>query len=200
MLPSSRRLRAIAAAVDRRHFDAKTDSCPCTTSSAAETEGEGAIELSLMPLSEAVVRPELSFGAEVADFDLREFADSGLGTAVLYDALVRHGVLIFRDQHLTEDQEIMLAQRFPHNADFRPPALEYLGNTDKKGKRLEQFVRGGRYWHVDGSQNALPMVMTWISAADRATVQCGNSSTLFASGVRALEVLPAAERELDHRV
>eukprot|EP01050_Picozoa_sp_SAG11_P000730 SAG11_NODE_25_length_23789_cov_23.813592_12_plen_210_part_00 len=84
---------------------------------------------------------------------------------------------------------------FPHNAEFRPPALEYLGNVDKHGTRLDQFVRGGRYWHVDGSQNALPMVMTWISAAAD-SAQCGGSSTLFASGVRALELLPPADRAL----
>ncbi len=160
--------------------------------------GRQAHTLDLTPLSELLSRPGISFGAEVSGFDLRELADHGVGANDVYSAVVQHGVLVFRGQTLTEEQEVRLAQAFPHNADFRPPALEYLGNTDKHGERLEQFVRGGRYWHVDGSQNALPMVITWISAAERASVQCGGSSTLFASGVRALELLTPADQALAH--
>ena len=186
-----RRLRALTAATGARGSPAAAAGAPATT--------DGAAELGLVPLSETLGRPALSFGAEVtAPFDLRDLTDRGSGQRAIYDAVVRHGAVIFRNQTLTEAQEVLLAQAFPHNAEFRPPALEYLGNTDKEGNRLEQFVRGGRYWHVDGSQNALPMVMTWISAADRSTVQCGGSSTLFASGVRALELLPPAERDLAH--
>ena len=208
-LPHLRRLRALAAAAaaasvgsacssgDRAAVRSRPRSAAC----AAEAEAAGGSEecdLALTPLSEQLGRPAIAFGAEVSGFDLRDLADRGVGRKTIYDALVAHGVLIFRGQTLSEEQELQLAQAFPHNADFRPPALEYLGNTDRHGNRLERFVRGGRYWHVDGSQNALPMVMTWISAADRATVQCGGSSTLFASGVRALELLPPAERELAH--
>ena len=100
--------------------------------------------LRLRPLADSLARPELSFGAEVSGFDLRQLADAGAGRQEVYDALVRHGGLIFRRQQLTEQQETALAMCFPHNASFRPPALEYLGNTDKHGNRLEEFVRGGR--------------------------------------------------------
>ena len=181
---TNRRLRALAAATSGRS---------ATFDAAQEPR-----RLQLTPLSEILGRPDLSFGAEVRGFDLRELADRGIGGAAVYAAVVQHGVLVFRGQTLSEEQEIRLAQAFPHNADFRPPALEYLGNTDKHGNRLEKFVRGGRYWHVDGSQNALPMVITLISAAERKSVQCGGSSTLFASGVRALELLTPAERALAH--
>lgn len=70
------------------------------------------------------------------------------------------------------------------------------GNVDRHGTRLDTFVRGGRYWHVDGSQNALPMVITMISAADATSAQCGGSSTLFASGVKAVDALSPADRQL----
>eukprot|EP01044_Picomonas_judraskeda_P025959 COSAG03_NODE_7711_length_881_cov_1.471867_1_plen_214_part_01 len=189
---SNRRLRALAAATSR---DCSARSAAVHADAAAAQQAEPR-SLQLTPLSAVLGRPAISFGAEVRGFDLRELADRGVGGAAVYAALVQHGVLVFRGQTLSEEQEIALAQAFPHNADFRPPALEYLGNTDKHGKRLENFVRGGRYWHVDGSQNALPMVITLISAAERGSVQCGGSSTLFASGVRALELLAPAERAL----
>ena len=188
--PRIRRLRSLAAAA----VSPAASRILCSGLGGDDAVAERGLDLT--PLSEILDRPSISFGAEVSGVDLRELADHGVGCDELYAAVVRHGVLIFRDQTLTEDQEIKLAQAFPHNSEFRPPALEYLGNTDKHGNRLERFVRGGRYWHVDGSQNALPMVVTWISAAERASVKCGGSSTLFASGVRALELLGPAEREL----
>ena len=192
--PSCRRLRHLERSLRRRRAP---EPVPEPSRTAAERADSGRpIALDLTPLAERLGRPAIAFGADVKGFDLRELADSGHGRREVYEALVEHGALIFRGQDLTEAQEIALAQQFPHNADFRPPALEYLGNTDKEGNRLEHFVRDGRYWHVDGSQNALPMVMTFISAAHRPTVSCGGSSTLFASGVRALELLPPADREL----
>jgi alpha-ketoglutarate-dependent taurine dioxygenase len=155
------------------------------------------LPLRLKTLASTLGRPALSFGAEeVSGFDLRALADHGTGQRAVHDALLAHGLLIFRGQRLTEAQELALATRFPHDSRFRPPALEYLGNVDRHGTRLEHFVRGGRYWHVDGSQNALPMVMSWISAAEPGSARCGGSRTLFASGVRALELLDESSREL----
>jgi alpha-ketoglutarate-dependent taurine dioxygenase len=99
---------------------------------------------------------------------------------------------------MSEEQEIKLSCQMLHNSTFRPPALEYLGNTDANGERLETFVckeGDGRCWHVDGSQNALPMVITLISAA-APNAQCGGSRTLFASGVKDVELLSSEDRML----
>ena len=119
-------------------------------------------------------------------FDLKEMAEYGVRAKEIYALVVKHGVVVFRGQSLSEEQEIKLSCQLLHSSKFRPPTLEYLGNTDSHGERLEKFVRkegDGRYWHVDGSQNALPMVITTISAA-APNAQCGGSQTLFASGVK----------------
>jgi alpha-ketoglutarate-dependent taurine dioxygenase len=145
------------------------------------------------------VDSSLDFGVEVTSpFDLAEMAEHGTRAAEIYDMIVQHGVVVFRGQRMSEEQEIKLSCQLPVSTKFRPPALEYLGNTDSNGERLESFVRkegDGRYWHVDGSQNALPMVMTLISAA-APNAQCGGSRTLFASGVRAVEELSPEDRAL----
>ena len=103
---------------------------------------------------------------------------------------------------------------FPHDDDPCPPpnairlSLTHThihtrapGNTDRDGSRLNTFARPGdlasanprdrpgEYWHVDGSQNALPQVYATISAAHHETAKCGSSRTLFASGVKAFNLL-----------
>jgi taurine dioxygenase len=55
------------------------------------------------------IRPD--FGAIVTGADLRqEFAPEAFRQ--IYDGLVRHGLLIFRDQDLAPEQEIAFARRF----------------------------------------------------------------------------------------
>jgi taurine dioxygenase len=50
-------------------------------------------------------------GAEMVGLDLTRPLDDATRRAV-YDAFVRHHVLAFRDQHLTQDQQIAFTEQF----------------------------------------------------------------------------------------
>ena len=142
-----------------------------------------------------------TFGVQVRGFDLASLADEGEGLEFVEQLLLKHAVVIFKDQTLNERQEVDVARRLPHDEIFRPPQIEVLGNTDRDGKPLQSFARPGElrsanprdrlgeYWHVDGSQNAMPMIFATISAANRETARCGGSRTLFASGFKAFDLL-----------
>ena len=70
---------------------------------------------------------DVEVGVQVRGFDLGKLADTGAGAEEINALLLKHGVVIFRDQKLTEEQEVNVARQFPHDEVFRPPSIELLG-------------------------------------------------------------------------
>ena len=50
--------------------------------------------------------------------------------------LIKHRVLIFRGQELTETEELAVMKRLPHDPRFRPIEMTLLGNVDRVGEPL----------------------------------------------------------------
>jgi taurine dioxygenase len=96
-----------------------------------------------------------AIGANVTEVDLRRVDDDDV--AELNEAWGRQGVLFFRDQELTPDDHIVLAERFADidvNRFFQPveshPRIaEVLKEPDQ-----EQNIGGG--WHTDHSYDQVP--------------------------------------------
>ena len=93
--------------------------------------GEQDGEYEVFPLDASGFKAERTADAEVGvqvrGFDLAKLADTGAGVKEIDALLLRHGVVIFRGQKLTEEQELNVARQFPHDEVFRPPSIELLG-------------------------------------------------------------------------
>ena len=106
----------------------------------------------------------IDFGLEVRGCDLAAVTGAPERAVALERALVRHRVLVFRDQSLSEEQEIAVMASLPHDPHFRPVELTLLGNVDRRGEPLPDtrlphgaprqqatpanpHGRPGEYWH-----------------------------------------------------
>lgn len=138
------------------------------------------------------------FGAVVEGADLRtELAPEAFRQ--IYDGLVRHGLLIFREQELEPAQEIAFARRFNRlriyvgNDDTKMPGfpeINLLGNAkDPSGKAIAFHNKVGIEWHTDGTGWPYPPVSTVLYCVAAPST---GGETLYASGRRAWEELPEA--------
>jgi taurine dioxygenase len=144
------------------------------------------------------VRPiDAVLGAEVLGVDLAQPLHDDL-FAALYDAFLRHHLLVFRAQDFSDDQHIAFARRwgkiqrhvlnqYRHEGN---PEIFILTNLDASGKpKGEHPDPGSAIWHTDGS---------WRERTGQATMMYSEivpqvgGETEFADMYSAYERLPAA--------
>jgi taurine dioxygenase len=134
------------------------------------------------------------FGAIVHGVELSEPLSSQQFDQIR-DGHVRHGLLIFRDQTLTPEQEISFARRFNKirlylgNDDTKLPGhpeINVLGNVVEDGRQIGHQVKIGIEWHTDGTGFQFPAVATVLYCLESPN---HGGETLFASGKRAWEEL-----------
>ena len=139
-------------------------------------------------------------GAEVKGLDLSLPASTET-VNVLDDALAEHGVLIFRDQHLTPEQHIAFSSLFgaleTHVISDAllegHPEIYVVSNVVVDGKRKGRAY-AGTYWHSDLSYTATPTMGSMMYA--RQVPEIGGD-TMFASMYLAYETLsPGLKRVL----
>jgi taurine dioxygenase len=124
-------------------------------------------------------------GALVRDIDLADLTDAE--AADLRQALFDHGVLFFRDQSLTPEQHIALAERFaPIDVNRYFPADPAYPQIAKVEKTEDQVVNIGGGWHTDHSYDAEP-AMGSILVARKLPPSGGD--TLFADMYAAYDSL-----------
>jgi taurine dioxygenase len=122
-------------------------------------------EIKYTPLSD-------TFGAEVSGLDLSaDVADDTKSN--LKQALFKYQILLFRQQELSEDQQIRFAQIFGpcrvlwQNQHYpsKNDRAHYLSNVDMNGRPIGRHPDpGSTLWHSDGS---------WARQPSRATVLYG---------------------------
>ena len=105
-------------------------------------------------------------GAEVANVDLRRFADSEF--AQIEQAWARHSVLLFRGQKLSDDDLLAFSRRFgaldpppiqEHGRQSPPgyPDVYVVSNVlDDKGAPIGALGAGEAVWHTDMSYADMP--------------------------------------------
>jgi taurine dioxygenase len=122
-------------------------------------------------------------GAEVSGVDLRKpLSDEQAQT--IREGWLRHKVLFFRDQHITDDEHIAFAQNFGtinHPAfkkDSTSP-IHVLNQTDPKGE-------GGDEWHSDNTFEPTPPMGSLLRCVQLPSV---GGDTLWANAELAYETL-----------
>ena len=124
-------------------------------------------------------------GAEVRGVDLNALSDEAVET--IADAQAEHGVVFFRDQRLTPDDQLAVAQRFGAinvNRFFTPVPEQPQVALVLKEPRHKTNVGGG--WHTDHSYDQVPALGSMLYALE---VPERGGDTLFASMYRAFEAL-----------
>ncbi|MBO0712662.1 MAG: TauD/TfdA family dioxygenase [Acetobacteraceae bacterium] len=152
-----------------------------------------------------------SFAAEIGDVDLsKPLTPADLGA--IKQAFVTYAVLIFADQHLSQDQHLDFARHFGplettialHRKDAKLRLrqefadVSNLDHQDKvwgKDSRQRLFQLGNRLWHTDSSFKRLPALASLLYG--RAIAPIGGH-TEFADERAAYEALPDdTKRRLD---
>ena len=139
------------------------------------------------------------FAAEVVGLDLRQPLDPVTKQAV-YDAFVRYHVLCFRDQALTQDEQIAFSVQFgslerhiARNRSSGNPLVHIVSNLGADGK--PSGTVGSQTWHSDKSFRPEPSLATILHAV---TMPPQGGDTCFADMESAYAALPAERRaELD---
>ena len=140
------------------------------------------------------------FAAEITGVYLRDLDDPTF--AQLRDAFDEHSVLVFHDQHLTDDEQIAFTRRFgpleettrsiAQNARVAPQIAD-LSNVDPEGNtfaaddRRMLYHKGNQLWHSDSSFKPVPAMASLLSARE---VPPDGGETEYASLRAAWDALP----------
>ena len=131
------------------------------------------------------VQPQGAVGAEVRGVDLNSLDSTTL--AKLRTVFAQHSVLFFRDQQLTPEAHITLAQhwgRININRFFTP--VENYPQIAEVRKEPEQKFNIGGGWHTDHSYDQVPALGSLLYAKE---VPAHGGDTLFASCAVAFDTL-----------
>ena len=153
-----------------------------------------------------------SFAAEIGDVDLSRPLDAADVTAIK-DAFAKFAVLVFPDQHLSQDQHLDFARYFgpletsigvyrTTEAPLRlrkelsdVSNLRHDNEVWGKDSRVRMFQMGNRLWHTDSSFKRQPAYASLLYARSIAPV---GGHTEFADERAAYDALPdETKRRLD---
>ena len=139
------------------------------------------------------VEPADGVGAYISGIDLNAGAtDQQAGD--LRKALGQYGVLFFREQHITPEKHIELAERFgPININrfFQP--VDGYPNIAEVRKEPDQRVNIGGQWHTDHTYDKEPALGSILVARD---LPSSGGDTMFANMYAAYESLSDGMKEM----
>jgi len=134
-------------------------------------------------------------GGEVTGLDIRGVTPDMAAQIKL--ALLKHGVLVFRDQDIEDDDQISFARLFgttetivrEEKPKLAPEIIELNDTGDPT-----TFTYTSQYWHTDGSFKRVPSYLTLLRALE---ISPEGGDTGFANTCAGFEALPdARKREL----
>ncbi len=145
-----------------------------------------------MSHTEVVITPADGVGAYISGFDLANAGKTN-NVSVLREALGEYGVLFFRDQDLTEEQHIGLAEAFGNiNINRFFPAVDGHPKIAAVRKEPSQSTNIGSVWHTDHSYDEVPAMGSIL--VSRITPQRGGD-TVFSNMFLAYEHLSDGLKE-----
>lgn len=152
------------------------------------------------------VRPlSAALGAEIVGVDLREELSDARSAQIL-DAWHRHLVILFRDQTLSEQDQVHFGEHFGTLALVRNkqarqmqmhPGVMLVTNIREDGKPIGLLPDGEMQFHTDQCYLEQPAKASMLYAIE---VPSSGGNTLFANGYAAYETLPdEVKRRIDGR-
>lgn len=146
-----------------------------------------------------IVAQGAPLGAHVRCGDVRALDE--LRFRAVYEAYLDHLVLVFRDQHLSDDELLAFGARFGELENVEPmrgmkatpPQLAIVSNVLENGEPIGRLGFGEAVWHTDSSFNAVPPSATLLYALE---VPAHGGDTGFANMYRAFETLSPDLRDL----
>jgi taurine dioxygenase len=148
-----------------------------------------------------ILNSNAPLGAEISGLDLAQPVDDAAFRRI-EDLFHDRGVIVFRDQHLTDQQHIDFSRRLgeleihPAKMYLKPghPEILVVSNVIEDGHPIG-LQDAGQYWHSDLSYMAAPSRCSLLYAHE-VPVENGKplGDTLFASATHAYETLPAEIR------
>lgn len=149
-----------------------------------------------MPNSDLQITPySVAVGALVSGIDLAAPLDDA-SFARLRQGFHDHGVLFFRDQHITPEQHLAFARRWaPIDINRFFKAVSGHPEIAEVRKEPEQRTNIGGDWHTDHSYDTAPAMGSLLLARE---VPTRGGDTLFANMALAFEALsPGLQRMLE---
>ncbi|MGH8383386.1 TauD/TfdA dioxygenase family protein [Pseudomonas sp.] len=136
-------------------------------------------------------------GAEIIELDLSR-AVNAEDFARVHRAHLDHHVLVFRDQHITPEQQIAFSRRFGELQIHvlkqfllaGHPQILIVSNIVENGQNIG-LGDAGKFWHSDLSYKALPSLGSMLHAQE---LPSEGGDTLFADMHKAWDGLPEALR------
>ncbi|MBI4203695.1 MAG: TauD/TfdA family dioxygenase [Betaproteobacteria bacterium] len=161
---------------------------------ASAAEGSGRAAIGVFSISDAV-------GAEVRGVDLREELDAAT-IEVIHRAWLDHGVILFRDQHLSAGDLVRFSRCFGEldlgptmawqAADQEFPEIFIISNVMENGHPIGFLGNQEADWHTDMSHTAIPPKASTLYALE--VPADGSGHTGFMNMYKVYEVLPSPLR------
>ncbi|MCW1428991.1 TauD/TfdA dioxygenase family protein [Novosphingobium sp. JCM 18896] len=85
---------------------------------------------------------------------------SGDLTQAVNDLLERRGVLVFKQLHFTDDEQIQFTNALGGNATeigFQNKAVFPISLDKSVNREVTEYLKGSLFWHVDGTMNDVPV-------------------------------------------
>lgn len=158
-----------------------------------------AATLSHLPAQHFEIRPfNAALGAEIVGIDLA-LPLNDQDFARIHLAHLEHGVVVFRDQHLTPEQHIAISRRFGELQIHvlrqfllaNHPEIFIISNIVNDGEPVG-LGDAGKFWHSDLSYKDTPSLGSMLYAQE---LPAEGGDTLFASQQAAYDDLPQALRQ-----
>ena len=134
-----------------------------------------------------------ALGAEIVGVDLSHKLDDATAARILA-AWHAHLVLLFRNQDLSEDDEVRFAETFGEPARIHTkqfvrthPAVMLISNIREDGKLIGALPDGEMHFHTDQCHQERPAKASMLYSIE---VPSQGGNTLFANGYKAYETLP----------
>jgi taurine dioxygenase len=167
-----------------------------TTQSVAPEARRPSARLQIRPLSP-------SLGAEILGVDLSQPLSADLFESIR-DCWHDNIVVLFRDQHLSEADQVRFAERFgplalSHTRRYTTanPAVMLISNIRENGRQIGALPDGEMQFHSDQCYQEKPAMASMLYAIE---VPSAGGNTLFANAYKAYETLPDdIKRRLDGR-
>jgi taurine dioxygenase len=145
----------------------------------------------------------LALGAEIIGVDLSQPTSDELFEKIL-QCWHDNVVVLFRDQHLSEADQVRFAERFgplalSHTRRYTTanPAVMLISNIRENGKQIGALPDGEMQFHSDQCYQEKPAMASMLYAIEVPSI---GGNTLFANAYRAYETLPEdIKRRLDGR-